>query len=117
MYNARIKVKETLNVTSQETLSFSLDRFIADRVDRILVIIAGTAGLLYLVALVPGLILVARPNGIVAASEIYEEVLLVQHMKCGDPINLDKWDEAELSTEMDRIKASCVHEVSNKFPR
>lgn len=82
-----------------------------------LAVIAGTVGLLYLVALVPGLIVVALPGGVAAASKIYDESRLIHFLKYGDPINPGNWEEVELSTEMARIKASYVHGVSNQFSR
>ncbi len=117
MYNARIKVKETVNVTPQETLSFSLNRVIAGRAVRILAAIAGTVGLLYLVALVPGAIVLALPGGVAAASKVYDEARLIQYLKYGDPINPGIWEDAELSTEMARIKASDDRDVSLQFTR
>ena len=117
MYNARIKVTETLKVTPQVTLSFSLDRFIVIRAARMLVVIAGTVGLLYLVTLLPGLILVALPGGIAAAGNVYDEARLILFLKYGDPISPGKWDEVEYSTEMTRIKASYGHDVSRQFSR
>ena len=117
MYNARIKVKETFNVTPQETLSFSLNRVIAGRAVRILAAIAGTAGLLYLVALVPGAIVLALPGGIAAASKVYDEARLIQYLKYGDPINPGNWEQVEVSTEMARIKAADERDISKQFTR
>ena len=117
MYNARIKVKETFNVTPQETLSFSLNRVIAGRAVRMLAAIVGTVGLLYLVALVPGLIVVALPGGIVAASKVYDEARLIHFLKYGDPINPGNWEDVEVSTEMARIKASHGSDITKQFSR
>ena len=117
MYNARIKVKETFNVTPQETLSFSLNRVIAGRAVRILAAIVGTVGLLYLAALVPGLIVVALPGGVAAATKVYEEAHLIRYLKYGDPINPGNWEQVEVSTEMARIKATYVSDVSQQFSR
>jgi hypothetical protein len=117
MYNARIKVKETFNVTPQESLSFSLNRVIAGRALRILAAIAGTVGLLYLVALVPGLIVVALPGGVAAATKVYDEALLIRYLKYGDPINPGNWEQVEVSTEMARIKASYIGDASAQFSR
>ena len=117
MYNARIKVKDTFNVTPQETLSFSLNRVIAGRAVRILAAIVGTVGLLYLVALVPGLIVVALPGGIVAASKVYDETLLIRYLKYGDPINPGNWEQVEVSTEMARIEATHISDASRQFTR
>lgn len=117
MYNGRIEVKETFNVTPQETLSFSLNRIIADRAVRILVAIVVTVGLLYLVALVPGAIVLALPGGVAAASKVYDEARLIQYLKYGDPINPGSWEQAEVSTEMTRIKASDDREISKQFTR
>ncbi len=115
MYNARIKVKDTFNVTPQESLSFSLNRVIAGRAARILAVIAGTVGLLYLVALVPGLIVVALPGGVAAASKVYDEARLIQYLKYGDPINPGNWEEVEVATEMARIRATDERHVSRQF--
>lgn len=117
MYNARIKVKETFNVTPQETLSFSLNRVIAGRVVRILAAIAGTVGLLYLVALVPGAIVLALPGGVAAASKVYDEARLIQYLKYGDPVNPGNWEQVEVSTEMARIKASDDRDLPKQFTR
>ena len=117
MYNARIKVKETHNVTPQETLSFSLNRVIAGRAVRILAAIVGTVGLLYLVALVPGAIVLALPGGVASASKVYDEARLIQYLKYGDPINPGSWEQVEISTEMARIKASDDREISKQFTR
>ena len=117
MYNARIKVKETFNVTPQETLSFSLNRVIAGRVVRILAAIAGTVGLLYLVALVPGAIVLALPGGVAAASKVYDEARLIQYLKYGDPVNPGNWEQVEVSTEMARIKAADERDLSKQFTR
>jgi hypothetical protein len=117
MYNARIKVKETHRFTPQETLSFSLNRVIAGRAVRILAAIAGTAALIYLVVLIPGAIVLALPGGVAAASKIYDEARLIQYLKYGDPINPGVWEDAELSTEMARIKALDNRDVSLQFVR
>ena len=117
MYNARIKAKDTFNVTPQETLSFSLNRVIAGRAARILAAIAGTVGLLYLVALVPGLIVVALPGGVFAATKVYEEAHLIRYLKYGDPINPGNWEDVEVSTEMARIKATHIGHASRQFSR
>ncbi|MHA1963469.1 MAG: hypothetical protein ACXACG_16480 [Candidatus Thorarchaeota archaeon] len=117
MYNARIKAKETNYVTPQETLSFSLNRVIAGRALRILAAVAGTVGLLYLVALVPGAIVIALPGGIAAASKVYDEARLIHFLKYGDPINPGSWEQAEVSTEMARIKATDDSHVSKQFTR
>jgi len=117
MYNARIKVKETFNVTPQETLSFSLNRVIAGRAVRMLAAMAGTAVLLYLATLVPGLIVVALPGGVAAATKVYEEAHLIRYLKYGDPIEPGNWEQVEVSTEMARIKASHIRDVSQQFSR
>jgi hypothetical protein len=79
--------------------------------------VAGTVGLLYLVALVPGAIVLALPGGVVAASKVYDEARLIQYLKYGDPINPGSWEQAEVSTEMARIKASDDREVFKQFTR
>ncbi|MFX1606287.1 MAG: hypothetical protein ACFFDD_10300 [Promethearchaeota archaeon] len=117
MYNARIKVKETYTVTPQDSLSFSLNRVIAGRAVRILATLAGMVGLLYLVALVPGAIVIALPGGIAAAGKVYDEARLIQYLKYGDPINPGAWEQAEVSSEMARIRASDEREVSKQFVR
>ena len=117
MYNARIKVKDTVNVTPQETLSFSLNRVIAGRAARILAAIVGTVGLLYLVALIPALIVVALPGGVAAATKVYEEAHLIRFLKYGDPINPGNWEQVEVSTEMARIKAAHIGDASRQFTR
>ena len=117
MYNARIKVKDTFNVTPQETLSFSLNRVIATRAARILAAIVGTVGLLYLVALVPGLVIVALPGGVAAASKVYDEARLIKFLKYGDPINPGNWEQVEVATEMARIRASYDHDLTMQVSR
>ena len=117
MYNARIKVKESYNVTPLETLSFSLDRVIAGRAVRILAALAGMVGLLYLVALVPGAIVIALPGGVAAASKVYDEARLIQYLKYGEPINPGAWEDAEVSTEMARIRAADERNISKQFVR
>ncbi len=112
MYNARIKAKDTFNVTPQETLSFSLNKVIAGRAVRMIAAIVGTVGLLYLVALIPGLIVVALPGGFAAASKVYDEARLIKFLKYGDPINPGNWDQVEVSTEMARIRATDDRHVS-----
>jgi hypothetical protein len=117
MYNARIKVKETHNVALQETLSFSLDRVIAGRVVRMLIAIAGAAALIYLVVLVPGMIVLALPGGVVAASKVYDEARLVRYLKYGDPIKPGNWEDADILSEMARIRASHIYDISKQFAK
>jgi hypothetical protein len=117
MYNARIKAKKTYRVTPQHTLNFSLNRVIAGRAVRILAAIAGIAGLVYLVALVPGSIVIALPGGIAAAGKVFDEARLIQYLRYGDPVNPEVWEQAELSTEMARIKALDDRDVSKQFSR
>ena len=117
MYNARIKVKETFNVTPQETLSFSLNRVIAGRAVRMVAAMAGTAVLLYLVAILPGLIVVALPGGIAAATKVYEEAQLIRYLKYGDPIEPGNWEQVEVATEMARIKTADERHISKQFTR
>jgi hypothetical protein len=79
--------------------------------------IAGTVGLLYLVALIPGAIVVALPGSVVAASKVYDEARLIHYLKYGDPINPGIWEQVEVSTEMARIRASDERDVSKQFTR
>jgi hypothetical protein len=117
MYNARIKAKESSYVTPRETLSFSLNRVIAGRAVRMLAAVAGTIGLLYLVALVPGAIVIALPGVVVATSKVYDEARLIHFLKYGDPINPGIWEQVEVSNEMALIKASAERDVSKQFTR
>ena len=78
---------------------------------------AGTVGLLYLVALIPGAIVIALPGGIVAASKIYDEARLIHYLKYGDPINPGTWEQVEVSTEMARIRAFDDRDVTKQFSR
>lgn len=117
MYNARIKVEETGNFTPLSTLSFSLNRVIAGRAVRMIAAVAGAAVLVYLVALVPGLVVVGLPGGIAAASKIYDEARIIQYLKYGDPINPGQWEQVELVTEMARIKASHLYDISKQFSK
>ena len=79
--------------------------------------IAGTAGLLYLVTLIPGLIVVALPGGIAAATKVYEEAHLIRYLKYGEPINPGNWEQVEVSTEMARIRASHGSDITKQFSR
>ena len=117
MYNARIKAKESYVVTPLETLNISLNRVIVGRAVRIVAALAGVVGLLYLVALVPGAIVLALPGGVAAASKVYDEARLIQYLKYGDPINPGVWEQAEVSAEMARIRASDERDVSKQFVR
>lgn len=117
MYNARIKAKESYTVTPHESLSFSLNRVIAGRAMRILAALAGMAGLFYLVALVPGAIVLALPGGVAAANKIYDEARLIQYLKYGDPINPGIWEQSEVSSEMARIRATFEPDISKQFTR
>ncbi len=117
MYNARIKAKETYNVALYEKLDFSLNRVIAGRAVRMLAAIAGAAALLYLVAIVPGAVVLALPGGVAAASKVYDEARLIQYLKYGVPINQGQWEQVEVSTEMARIKASHIHDLGKQFSR
>ena len=117
MYNARIKATETVNVAPSSTLSFSLNRVLAGRAIRMLAAMAGAAALVYLVVLVPGVIVIALPGGVAAASTVYGEVRIIQYLKYGDPINPGQWEQVELSTEMAKIKASLFHDISQQFSR
>ena len=117
MYKARINVKGTHYVTPQESLSFSLNRVIAGRAVRMLTAIAGAVSLLFLVALLPGAIIVALPGGIAAASKVYDEVRLIRFLKYGDPINPGSWERTEEYTEMARIRASYNEHSFNQFSR
>ena len=117
MYNARINAKESSYVTPRETQSFSLNRVIAGRAVRMLAAVAGTIGLLYLVALVPGAIVIALPGGVVAASKVYDEARLIHFLKYGDPINPGIWEQVEVSTEIARIRASAERDISKQFTR
>ncbi|KXH77414.1 MAG: hypothetical protein AM326_05130 [Candidatus Thorarchaeota archaeon SMTZ-45] len=117
MYNARIKTKKTKRVAPLGNLNISLERVITGRLVRILAALAGMAGLAYLVMLVPGMIVVALPGGIAAASKVYDEARLIQYLRYGDPINPGVWETTELSTEMARIKASDNRDVSVQFSK
>jgi hypothetical protein len=117
MFNARIKVKETQIVTPQETLSFSLNEVIAGRAIRLLEAVAGIVGLLYLVALVPGAIILALPGGIAAAGKVYDEARLIRYLKYGEPMNPGSWEDSEVSTEIARIKVSDDRDVYRQFSR
>ena len=117
MYNARIKAKESYVVTPLETLNISLNRVIVGRAVRIVAALAGVVGLLYLVALVPGAIVLALPGGVAAASKVYDEARLIQYLKYGDPINPGVWEQAEVSAETARIRASDERDVSKQFVR
>lgn len=117
MYNARIKAKESYIVTPQETLSFSLNRVIAGRAVRILAALTVMAGLVYLVALIPGAIILALPGGVAASSKMYDEARLIQYLKYGDPINPGAWEQSEVSTEMARIRATFEHDITKQFSR
>ena len=117
MYNARIKAKESYVVTPLETLNISLNRVIVGRAVRIVAALAGVVGLLYLVALVPGAIVLALPGGVAAASKVYDEARLIQYLKYGDQINPGVWEQAEVSAEMARIRASDERDVSKQFVR
>lgn len=117
MYNARIKVNKKHEVAPFESLGFSLERLIVSRTIRILAAAAGIAGLVYLVALIPGMIVVALPGGVAAAGKIYDEARLIQYLRYGDPISPGTWELAELSAEMARIKAVDNHYGSHQFSR
>ncbi|MFW9975932.1 MAG: hypothetical protein ACFFDQ_11735 [Candidatus Thorarchaeota archaeon] len=117
MYNARIKVNKKHRVAPFENLGFSFERLIVSRTIRILAAVAGIAGLVYLVALIPGMLVVALPGGIAAASKIYDEARLIQYLRYGDPVSPGTWELAELSAEMARIKAVDNHYVSHQFSR
>lgn len=117
MYNARIKAKETGNVTLIDAPSFSLDRVIAGRAVRMLAAMAGAAVLVYLVMIFPGAILIALPGGIAAAGKVYDEARIIQYLKYGDPINPGQWEQLDLVTDMNRAKAAHLHDVSKQFSR
>jgi len=84
---------------------------------RILAAIAGMAGLIYLVALIPGAIVLALPGGVAVASKVYDEARLIQYLKYGDPIDPGVWEQAEVSTEMARIRATYEPDLSKQFTR
>lgn len=117
MYNARIKAKKTYGNARIEDISYSLERVITGRALRILASLAGIVGLVCLVILIPGMVVVAVPGGIAAASKIYDEARLIQYLRYGDPVNPGIWETAELATEMARIKASDNRDVSIQFSR
>lgn len=102
MYNARIKAKELHRIAPQESLSFSLNRVIAGRAARMIAAIAGAVGLLYLVALVPGAIVLALPGGVAAAGKVYDEARLIQYLRYGNPINPGVWEKTDVSSEINR---------------
>ncbi|MFW9798682.1 MAG: hypothetical protein ACFFE2_16710 [Candidatus Thorarchaeota archaeon] len=117
MYNARIKAKEIHKATYVEKLNFSLNRVIAGRALRMLAAIAGAATLVYLVALVPGAIVLALPGGVAAASKVYDEARLIRYLKYGDPINPGNWEQVELATEMARVKAAHLQDLTKSFSK
>ena len=112
MYNARIKAKDSHDVTHLDTLSFSLDRVIAGRALRIIAALAGLAGLVYLVILLPGAIVLALPGGIAVAGKVYDEARLIHYLKYGDPIDPGTWENTEIATDMAKIRASEVRNFS-----
>jgi len=79
--------------------------------------IAGTVSLLFLVALLPGAVIVALHGGIAAASKVYDEVRLIRYLKYGDPINPGNWERTEEYSEMTRIRASYNEHTFNQFSR
>ncbi|NHI87959.1 MAG: hypothetical protein EAX87_00465 [Candidatus Thorarchaeota archaeon] len=117
MYNARIKTKDTDDVTHIESLSFSLNRVIANRVAHMLAALAGLVILVYMVVLVPGAVVIALPGGVYAAGKIYDETRIIQYLRYGDPVDPGVWENAELSSEMARIKASENRDASRQFSR
>ena len=64
--------------------------------------IAGAVGLLYLVALVPGAIVLALPGGVAAAGKVYDEARLIQYLRYGNPINPGVWEKTDVSSEINR---------------
>jgi hypothetical protein len=117
MYNARIKAKDTQDMTPVESLGFSLNRVIVNRATYMVAAFAGLVGLVYLVALIPGAIVIALPGGIAAAGKIYDEARVIQYLRYGDPVNPGFWESAEVSAEMARARASDDRDSSRQFTR
>lgn len=117
MYNARIKAKDAHDVTPVEALSFSLNRVIVNRAAYMLVALTGLVGLVYLVALIPGAIVIALPGGIAAAGKAYDEARIIHYLRYGDPVNPGVWESAEVSAEMARVRASDDRDASRQFAR
>ena len=117
MYNARIKAKDAHDVAPVEALSFSLNRVIVNRAAYMIAALAGLVGLVYLVALIPGAIIIALPGGIAAAGKVYDEARIIQYLRYGGPVNPGVWESAEISTEKARIRASDDRDASRQFAR
>ena len=79
--------------------------------------IAGLIGLVYLVALIPGAIMIALPGGLFAAGKVYDEARIIQYLRYGDPIDPGEWETAQVSVEMARIRASDDGHASRQFTR
>lgn len=79
--------------------------------------VAGLIGLVCMVALIPGAVVVALPGGIFAAGKIYDEARIIQYLRYGDPVDPGVWEDAELSAEMARIKASDNRDAFRQFSR
>ncbi|MFW9871377.1 MAG: hypothetical protein ACFFEL_17250, partial [Candidatus Thorarchaeota archaeon] len=78
---------------------------------RLLVALAGAIGLLYLVALMPGLFLLVLPGEIAALGKVYDEARIIRYLKYGEPLQPEHWEDTETMTERIRISASDNHDA------
>ncbi|MHA2022094.1 MAG: hypothetical protein ACTSWQ_00355 [Candidatus Thorarchaeota archaeon] len=115
MYDAQIwktKVTDRLqllefNIPARQVLTGSVVRMIAS--------LGGTALLVYVVSLLPGLFLVVLPGMIALVGKAYDEAKLIQFLRYGNPIRTEHWENTEACTERIRIRSSKNRGISMTF--
>ncbi len=105
MLKPGFKTYDEVKITSVEPV-FSLNRVIAGRSARLLVALACSIGLLYLVALLPGLFLLVLPGEIATLGKVYDEARIIRFLKYGEPLQPEHWENTETMTERVRINSS-----------